>query len=470
MNPITLISTSAVNLGIRSLSGYLQSKGYKTRCLFLDQPETRKYSGNTLNELERVCQDSEFVGISGITSSRDKTLQIIERLKATRHLVLVGGYDPSLAPEVYKSADYVCVGDGEEATLNLVKAFEKKQLPKERILPKTPVSDLNDLPREDYDNKNHLTIDENGRIVPLTGLLTYKNPRGETKDSLFYLASRGCPFSCTFCEEPVYLRESGIGKKVRSKDPERVVADVETLLEKYPQLKRVYFVDADFFSKSNEWIKTFSEQYAKRVKLPFWTFGSPSTISRQRLEQLTTAGLKEIELGIQSGSERTRREVYNRKASNEKIIEVMGLLKKFGVFPWIDIIYDNPWETRSDLLSTFDLLSRLPKPFQLGSLGLEFLPGTELTRRAKSEGKIDEFYDQHNFHNRKVRHSNEVYLNSLIRIMAGRCDDNSLGLVPISQIPTLTSPEIIDFMNQHTEFSGVLDQIIKSNSELVFTK
>ena len=196
-------------------------------------------------------------------------------------------------------------------------------------------------------------------------------------------------------------------------------------------------------------------------------FGYPSAINEKKLRILAEAGLTELEMGIQSGSDRTRREDYQRNTSDEQIIESIALLHKYNIYPWIDIIYDNPYEERDDLLATVDMLVNLPKPFRLGSFGLEFLPATPLAKRAETDGFLSDNSTK-NFHNRKVRNQNHVYLNSLIRLMSGECTAEYLGAIPMNTIPTLTDPQIIDFMETHELFAETLDMLIKSQSEFVF--
>ncbi len=209
-----------------------------------------------------------------------------------------------------------------------------------------------------------------------------------------------------------------------------------------------------------------------QISFPFWVFGFPTAISESKLSALVNAGLTEVQMGIQSGSDRTRKKDYQRNTPNERIMEVMNLFHQYGVYPWIDIIFDNPFEGRDDLLKTIDLLIELPKPFKLGTFGLEFLPGTPLEEKAEKEKKeglltID---GEKNLHNRKVQRDKNIYLNSLIRIMAGDCKAEYLGAVPISAITTLTTPEVVDFMEKNPGFASILDSIVKSHSELAFDR
>jgi anaerobic magnesium-protoporphyrin IX monomethyl ester cyclase len=466
MDDIILISTSGLELGIRSISSYLRSNGCSTKCLFLNQPETKEYKRSTLDALLDVCNSGHIVGISGIQATQYKTKQIITALHGQGKVIVIGGYDATLCPERYIEADYICIGDGEKSMLELVKRLESSDAPKRGILPLKPLINLSELSSEDYDNRNKFYLLENGDIVPLESQLEYKNPRGNTKNSIFYMASRGCPYSCSFCEEPNFIKLSD-SKPVRLKQVDKVISELKDIKGMYPQTEKIFFMDPEFFSKPPSWINTFSRYYKECIDLPFWVFGHPSSIKEDKLSKLVEAGLKELQLGIQSGSERTRIEDYNRSTSDKKIKDVIRLCHKYDVYPWIDIIFNNPYETKDDLLKTINILKDLQKPFQLGSFGLEFLPGTTLSARAETDNLLLDA-NEHNFHNRKAHKNKNTYLNSLIRVMAGTCTDSYLGIIPVSALSTLIQPKIINFMEGNPEFSYYLDNIIKSQSELAF--
>src|SRR4029077_7760989 len=93
-------------------------------------------------------------------------------------------------------------------------------------------------------------------------------------------------------------------------------------------------------------------------------------------------------LGVQSGSERIRRDCYERETTNEEIIQACRTLAKYGVERNLDFIGDNPYETDDDRFETVDLLSRLPKPFFFNYFSLTYFPGVDLTERALRDGFI----------------------------------------------------------------------------------
>ena len=122
----------------------------------------------------------------------------------------------------------------------------------------------------------------------------------------FIHAGRGCTFKCTFCinsviEDPV----------LRCRSVDKVIEEIKTLLAKRKSTKSIYFMDEIFPAKTS-WVKEFSEKYKNEIGLPFHITLYPTMLNRKKAEWLKSAGLVEITMGMQSGSERVRKEIYLR--------------------------------------------------------------------------------------------------------------------------------------------------------------
>ena len=102
------------------------------------------------------------------------------------------------------------------------------------------------------------------------------------------------------------------------------------------------------------------------------------------------AGLERVEVGIQSGSERIRRDVFDRPVSDEALVKIGRLLKELKIVPSYDLIVDNPFETDDDRKRSLELILQLPRPFLLRMYPLTYFPNTPLTKRALARGLIAE--------------------------------------------------------------------------------
>jgi Radical SAM superfamily len=154
-----------------------------------------------------------------------------------------------------------------------------------------------------------------------------------------------------------------------------------------PQLSTVAFSD-DIFGPARPWLEEFCRRYKQEIDLPFIVFTFPRMVDEQKFRMLRDAGLFAATMGIQSGSERIRRDYYERETSNEEILEACRLLDRLGIVRNLDFIGDNPYETEADRRETVDLLCQLPKPFFFNYFSLTYFPGVDLTNWALRDGLI----------------------------------------------------------------------------------
>jgi len=205
---------------------------------------------------------------------------------------------------------------------------------------------------------------------------------------------------------------------LRKRSTNNVIEELMTVKSRIPFIKRICIDDDAFFLRTKEEIMDFAKKYKQNVKLPFWVTGAtPSSLTREKLSVLVDAGLVDIRMGIQTGSEHTKR-LYKRYTSNQQIEKAVIMINEFKdkiKLPKYDIIIDNPWETEDDLIETLMLLAKLPTPYSLLLFPLIFYPGTDLYVRAKREGMmIDDPKDSY----RKSHHSfKNTYLNKLFFLL-----------------------------------------------------
>jgi radical SAM superfamily enzyme YgiQ (UPF0313 family) len=84
-----------------------------------------------------------------------------------------------------------------------------------------------------------------------------------------------------------------------------------------------------------------------------------------RAEHLAAAGCTIVKFGLESGSERIRREVLNRKMSNEKIQKSIQLANDNGLHSSVFLMIGLPGESLEDLMATIKLTaSSLPGRFR----------------------------------------------------------------------------------------------------------
>jgi len=239
------------------------------------------------------------------------------------------------------------------------------------------VENLDALPLPKINDGNHFFI-SNGKIGN-----TFSLPEWTI------LTSRGCPFKCWFCTnetiDEIYKRRA-----LRRRSVGNVIDELVQVKSKLENVEIISFQD-DIFTVNQKWIEEFVPQYKKKIGLPFIAQTHPTFVKTKVITLLKEAGLQALMMGIQSGSERVRKEVFFRKTSDQHILNAVNILKEVNI-PYVryDLIHNNPYETRQDKLNTVNLLLKFPRPVGLNIFQLHWYPKTKLTEKALKEGIISE--------------------------------------------------------------------------------
>ena len=322
-------------------------------------------------------------------SARNLTKKTRTVLSDTK--VIWGGVHPSISPEEsIKHSDFVCVGEGEISLLELVKKLSNGEKGNDvqniwarengsirKNSQRAIVENLDTLPLPKISDGNHFFI-SNGKIGD-----TFSLPEWTI------LTSRGCPFKCWFCSNETIDEIYGRGA-LRRRSVDNVIDELIQVKSKLKNIKIISF-DDDIFTINQKWIEEFVPQYKKKIGLPFIAQTHPTFVKTKVITLLKEAGLQALMMGIQSGSERVRKEVFFRKTSDQHILNAVNILKEVNI-PYVryDLIHNNPYETRQDKLNTVNLLLKFPRPVGLNIFQLHWYPKTKLTEKALKEGIISE--------------------------------------------------------------------------------
>ena len=204
------------------------------------------------------------------------------------------------------------------------------------------------------------------------------------------LLGRGCPFVCTYCANHA-LRKLATGQYVRMRSPENVLAELRALVEEFPRVTYVYF-EIETISADQKWAFEFSallEQFNRGREKPL-DFAlnlriHPNTSFLELFKALKRAGFTYVRTGIESGSERIRNEVLERRESNDDIVRAFDDAASVGLGTYAYNLIGLPGETPEDFLETV-ALNRSCAPTR-SYIGIFYpYPGTGLARVCEERG------------------------------------------------------------------------------------
>jgi anaerobic magnesium-protoporphyrin IX monomethyl ester cyclase len=459
--------------GSRILSSVLKKHGHQVRivCMCTDN---RHYSVQELRQLRELVADSSVMGISCCSGGSERARQILENVKTPDQFTVWGGIHATLNPEECGTfADVVCLGEGEGMMADLVQQIENQEdwravlnaaYKKDGVLVKNPirplVGNMDELPALDFSATDEFHLHE-GQIVRKTDLTDL------AREEIPFVSSRGCVFRCTYCcnakLKKVY---DGAGYYVRKHSIAECVDRVATLHDQhFPKAKYIFFVDDDFLDRKNAELQEFAEVFPRKVRLPFECNVSPLRVNPERIEHLVKAGVWRIRMGVESGSERTKREIYDRAMPNAAVMRASEVLSRHPhVVRAYYFIIGNPFEEREDLLETIRLILKLPVPFFVQVFNLIFFPGSSLYDRGIDagliHGKSDSGYDlqyRGGFHyDEHAWKTRNLYLNCLMFMMEGKITRTRLGALPRFIVPLLLRPSFVAFNERHLGFAKTM--------------
>lgn len=373
------------NYGISYISGLLKARGHETALLNVN--EQLGYPC----DLERIGRDVErmnpdLIGFSVLTNQYKYALDITRYLRTrTARPIVFGGIHPTMDPGGVLDdgvADYICLGEGEEAFLEAVEKGGPKGVANMGyreggavvLEPLRPFTDITSLPRKDYE------------IFDFQAMI-------DAKDGwVGLLASRGCPFRCTYCLNHKIIdvyKDSGCLPKhyMRRHTVEQVLAEIEHILTRYERIKMFIF-DDDLFTFDKQWLRDFSEGYRKVTRTGFVCNAHVRMFDEEAARLLAEAGCRIVKFGVESGSDRIRRTVLHRYMTNRDIERAFAAAHKFGLHTSAFVMIGLPGEEASDVMETIRLLARVQPGRFRWTLFFPFV-GTKAYEISERMGAID---------------------------------------------------------------------------------
>ena len=381
------------SIGIEYLSAVLKRAGHETDLVFDPGFDDNNYMRlpvlRKLNRMDRMRRralafEPDLICFSCLTNLYPYVSRMAALLKQDLGKpTLVGGPHPSALPEFVlgnEHVDMVCLGEGEEAILELVERMERKEpyhdtrniwFKKNGQIVRNPVrpliSDLDGLPLPDKD------------LFHRTGVFTR---------TVMVITSRGCSFNCAYCihgfERSLY-RETGY--RIRRRSVASVMEELEQYVRKYRA--RTFIFEDDDFASDPAWLEEFAGRYRAEIGLPFYCLTNPRQISDERLALLRSAGCYELFMGIDSGSEEIRRERLNRKFTDQELMDTARRIKEAGILLRTTAMFAIPDETPDDMTKTVKMIAEI-KPDAISTYTLYPFPKTAIYAYAEKTGLIDE--------------------------------------------------------------------------------
>ncbi|MCA1608618.1 MAG: radical SAM protein [Acidobacteria bacterium] len=206
------------------------------------------------------------------------------------------------------------------------------------------------------------------------------------------LATRGCPYQCTFCSSPSMWTTRYVMRSTSD-----VVDEIAHQIEKY-QVNSIDFYDLTAIVK-REWILEFISEIDRRDLKITWQLPSGTrseSLDEEVIKGLARTGCEFLVYAPESGSKRTL-EMIKKRVNLENLEQSLKIAVKNGIITKVNFIIAFPFETRRDIFDTLKFVWKLAllKVNDCNISAFSPYPGSELFRELDDErafGKIGDDY------------------------------------------------------------------------------
>lgn len=338
--------------GLASISAVLKRAGHNVYLLHLKKSHNKEYF---VEEIRKMSPD--IAAFTCRTTLFKDVCQYANWIKEDfgEIYTLIGGYHPTLAPKDVASSkgnpfDFICIGEGEFTLLELVDMLENNSNPEGirnlwvkrngdyKINPVRPlISNLDELPLPDID------------------LFDYANLYSPRLNTAPVIINRGCPFTCTYCCNHQFRKVyPNSNHYVRIRSPEGSIKYIENIINKYPNIKIINFMD-NILPVNKDWFFEFIEMYKERINLPFIARYHAALHNKEVVKALKEAGCYQVHFGIESGNDQIRYKILKRPIPKEKMIEALNDCHRAGITTLTYNMVGLPYEDKKKFLETVKL-------------------------------------------------------------------------------------------------------------------
>ena len=373
-------------LGLLSLAAVLEEAGH--RVTVTDSPVhglTARGLGNMAPGLQ-----PDLVGFTATTSYHDIAVQGAHEIKRTMpHVpVCIGGPHFNAHPDFlvrYPDFDFGVRGEGEYTLRDIVTALEGggdvSEIPgvvtaregEVHFAPfRPPVEDLDDLPfpaRHLVDLSRYRPLPNDEKLLPKSSLI----------------GSRGCPFSCIFCDKATF------GKSYRARSPVKVVEEMHILAKEHG-VKDIAIVDSTFTPNKRRLLAMLDAMEANPPPASWTCSCRANLLDEESLRRMKALGCWKIRIAIESGNDEILKRI-RKGISLAQFRQTVTTAARLGFQVKAFFMLGHLGETEQTMKDTLDFALSLP----LSDATIQIttpLRGTPLFEECEKHGTLLSHDDQ----------------------------------------------------------------------------
>jgi len=370
-------------LGLAYIAAILENKNHEVKIIDCDVTE------NYRQEITKIFQEfgPRVVGFYAMTWNYHLASQIAKEIKELNPevITILGGPNMTCMPGAslkFGQFDFGVISEGEVTIGELIDKLENKnnlefgqilglafkQNGEVVINPARPlINSLDDLP---YPARHLLPMEK------------YFDVFSKHKKFATIIATRGCPFNCTFCD-----RKNRMGRGWRVRSPKNIAEEIKGIIDKYGIREFMFFDDNLIIDK-----KWANELFArlKNLNIIWECRERVDMVDESTLRAMKDSGCYRIRFGFESGDNRILK-ILKKDITVEQSLKCAELCKKIGIEIVGYFIIGAPQETNESIKNTINLALKINPSFALFSKMI-LIPGSELFNYAVATKQITSDY------------------------------------------------------------------------------
>ncbi len=346
-----------------------------------------------------IPEDSKYIGVSCLfTHEWPIAKMLIRKIREnfSDSVIIVGGEHITALPEFSlrdcPDINFAVLGEGEESLVELIKILEQGRDPScveglvfaqnDKIVFSSPhkrIRNIDSLPWPAWD------------MIPIENYLNNRLSFGVTNlISMPILATRGCPYQCTFCTKQNMWQMNWYAR-----NPVDVVDEIEAYIKKY-KAQNFDFYDMTAIVKK-QWIIEFCKELIKRELNISWQLPSGTrseALDEEVISYLSRTGYRNLVYAPENGSNRILK-ITKKRINLDNMLASMRVSVRYGLSIKLNMLFGFPQERISDIINSYKFLA---KSAWIGIDDISIatfmpFPGSALYNELVSQGKVGAIND-----------------------------------------------------------------------------
>lgn len=367
-------------IGLAYVSASLKKAGFEVFCFNLNHCKD-----STENEVARTLKfiRPDILGTGGLSVHYQIIKQIVD---IARNIIpdlkiMLGGGIISSEPILMLKAlngDYGVIGEGEDTAVKLMQAIDKNQdlsnvngisfktIKKGKVeILRTheahPIVDINDIPWPDFEGFDIKFYLDSQRVTDF-----YFNTGNNHPRVFEMIASRSCPYDCSFCFHP-------LGRIYRERSLDNFFQELDYVVNNY-NVNTLMILD-ELFAANNKRLIDFCERI-KNYNLKWLVQLRVDSVNEEMLQLMKDSGCASISYGIESMSEKVLVGM-NKKIKPSMVENALYMTYKNNINIQGNLIFGDTTETALTVKESLDWWVK-NRQYQINLTMIQHYPGTKI--------------------------------------------------------------------------------------------